>query len=46
VLLTHGYTDALCRHLRETGLDAAALRTEYGAEDQDMVRETGRETGS
>jgi putative mRNA 3-end processing factor len=33
VLLTHGYTDALCRFLRERGIDAAALRTEYGAEE-------------
>jgi len=42
VLLTHGYTDALCRYLQEQGLTAAALRTPYGAEDL----ETGRETGS
>jgi putative mRNA 3-end processing factor len=33
ILLTHGYTDALCRYLREQGIDAAALRTEYGAEE-------------
>jgi putative mRNA 3-end processing factor len=33
ILLTHGYTDALCRYLCEQGVDAAALRTEYGAED-------------
>lgn len=33
ILLTHGYTDALCRYLREQGLDAASLRTEYGAEE-------------
>jgi putative mRNA 3-end processing factor len=33
ILLTHGYTDALCRYLRELGVDAAALRTEYGAEE-------------
>jgi putative mRNA 3-end processing factor len=33
ILLTHGYTDALCRYLSERGVDAAALRTEYGAED-------------
>lgn len=33
VLLTHGYTDALCRYLNERGVDATALRTEYGAED-------------
>jgi putative mRNA 3-end processing factor len=33
VLLTHGYTDALCRYLQEQGVAAAALRTEYGAEE-------------
>ena len=33
ILLTHGYTDAMCRYLREQGVDAAALRTEYGAEE-------------
>ena len=33
ILLTHGYTDALCRYLREQGVDAAALRTEYGTEE-------------
>lgn len=33
ILLTHGYTDALCRYLRDQGVDASALRTEYGAED-------------
>jgi len=33
ILLTHGYTEALCRYLREQGVDAAALRTEYGAEE-------------
>jgi putative mRNA 3-end processing factor len=33
VLLTHGYSDALVRYLREQGIDAAALRTTYGAEE-------------
>jgi putative mRNA 3-end processing factor len=33
ILLTHGYTDAMCRYLQERGIDAAAVRTEYGAED-------------
>lgn len=33
VLLTHGYTDALCRYLCEQGLAAESLRTEYGAEE-------------
>ena len=33
VLLTHGYTHALERFLREQGVDAAALRTAYGEEE-------------
>ncbi len=33
VLLTHGYTDALCRYLQEQGVAATALNTEYGAEE-------------
>ena len=33
ILLTHGYTDAMCRYLQERGVDAAALPTEYGAEE-------------
>jgi putative mRNA 3-end processing factor len=33
VLLTHGQTDTLTRYLNETGRDAAALATDYGAED-------------
>ena len=33
VLLTHGYTEALCRYLQEQGVAAAALRTHYGAQD-------------
>jgi putative mRNA 3-end processing factor len=33
VLLTHGRTDTLVRFLREQGVDAAALSTEYGAEE-------------
>jgi putative mRNA 3-end processing factor len=33
ILLTHGHTDTLCRYLRELDIDAAALRTEYGAEE-------------
>jgi hypothetical protein len=31
VLATHGYTDAFARWLGEEGLDAAPLRTEFGA---------------
>ena len=34
VLLTHGYSDALVRFLRERGVDASALRTAYGDEEQ------------
>ena len=33
VLLTHGYSDALTRHLNEQGIDASALKTSFGAED-------------
>ena len=33
VLLTHGYSDALVRYLREQGVDADALRTAYGEEE-------------
>lgn len=33
VLLTHGNTDALCRYLREQGVDAHALQTELGGEN-------------
>jgi putative mRNA 3-end processing factor len=33
ILLTHGYTDAMCRYLQEQGVDASPLRTPYGAEE-------------
>jgi putative mRNA 3-end processing factor len=33
ILLTHGHSDSLARYLREQGIEAAALRTEYGAEE-------------
>lgn len=33
ILLTHGHTDTMVRYLQEQGVDAAALRTEYGAEE-------------
>ncbi len=33
ILLTHGHTETMCRYLQERGIDAAPLRTEYGAED-------------
>ncbi|HEU4601281.1 MAG TPA: ligase-associated DNA damage response exonuclease [Steroidobacteraceae bacterium] len=32
ILLTHGYSDALVRYLRERGTDAASLRTSFGDE--------------
>lgn len=33
ILLTHGYSDAICRYLSEQGLAASALRTHFGAEE-------------
>jgi len=33
ILLTHGQTDTLCRYLREQGVDAGTVPTEYGGED-------------
>jgi putative mRNA 3-end processing factor len=33
VLLTHGHTETMCRYLQEQGVAAAALQTEYGAEE-------------
>jgi putative mRNA 3-end processing factor len=33
VLTTHGYSEALARHLREQGLEADVLLTPYGEED-------------
>ena len=33
ILLTHGHSDTLSRYLREQGIDAAAVPTEYGAEE-------------
>lgn len=35
VLVTHGYTEALTRYLREQGLDARPLHTDYG-DDEDL----------
>jgi putative mRNA 3-end processing factor len=34
ILLTHGYSDALARYLTEQGVDAGALQTAYGDEEQ------------
>ncbi len=33
VLLTHGYSDAICRYLSEQGIAARALQTRFGAEE-------------
>ena len=33
ILLTHGHSDTMTRYLREQGVAAEALRTEYGAEE-------------
>lgn len=33
ILLTHGHSDTMVRYLREQQVDAAALATEYGAEE-------------
>lgn len=33
ILLTHGHFDTMVRYLREQQVDAAALATEYGAEE-------------
>lgn len=33
ILVTHGYVDELVRHLRDTGLSADGLSTEFGDED-------------
>ena len=33
ILLTHGHSDTMTRYLREQGVTAAALSTEYGAEE-------------
>lgn len=41
VLLTHGHTGPLVRVLRERGLDADTLRTEYGGEDGSEDPATG-----
>ena len=37
VLATHGYTDGLVMHLRERGIDAAALATPYGDEEAGVL---------
>jgi putative mRNA 3-end processing factor len=37
VLVTHGYVDELVHHLRDIGLSADGLTTEFGAEDDAVV---------
>ncbi len=34
VLCTHGYSDTLARHLREQGIEAEVLKTEFSAEEE------------
>jgi putative mRNA 3-end processing factor len=36
VLATHGRSDVLVRYLREQGVDAAELRTEFGDEGENL----------
>jgi putative mRNA 3-end processing factor len=37
VLATHGYSDALARYLRETGLAAAPLETRFEGEEEEAA---------
>jgi putative mRNA 3-end processing factor len=43
VLVTHGYVAPMVRWLRERGLDAAALDTEFGGDDDAVAGETARD---
>jgi putative mRNA 3-end processing factor len=45
VIVTHGYEAVLVRWLREQGLQADSLRTEYGSEDAPSSEEAGRRGG-
>ncbi len=40
VFATHGSTATLSRYLREKGLDARPIETQYGEDDDDVVAET------
>ena len=42
--MTHGYTETLTRYLREKGLDARALMTAYG-DDEDVGDATASAEG-
>jgi putative mRNA 3-end processing factor len=46
VLVTHGYTEPLSRYLREKGLDARALTTAYGDDEDASGAETPAEGNS
>ncbi|HVO74415.1 MAG TPA: ligase-associated DNA damage response exonuclease [Ignavibacteriaceae bacterium] len=39
VLLTHGYTDAVVKYLRECGCNAASLKTAYSSEGEEVLEE-------
>jgi putative mRNA 3-end processing factor len=39
VLLTHGYTDAIVKYLREKGCNAASLKTAYSSEREEEIVE-------
>jgi putative mRNA 3-end processing factor len=43
IFVTHGYTEALTRYLREKGLDARALETAYGDDDDAAAGEAPAE---
>jgi putative mRNA 3-end processing factor len=42
VLITHGQVPVMVRYLRETGLDAEALETEFGDEEEVASKEPGK----
>lgn len=40
VLVTHGYSDVLVRYLREIGVDAYTMETQYQGESEEAVVES------
>lgn len=46
VFVTHGYTDVFARWLRDRGLDAQVLATEYGGEAEDDTPPAAADTDS
>ncbi len=38
VIVTHGFESVMVRHLRESGLQAASFKTEYGGEREDATQ--------